>query len=216
MDSIFLSCPNCKKKLKVKTEYMGKKIGCKCGQKILVPVPPSVPVKPVMTDFDLPSNFDTKVAATDSKSGENWEPVEVESESTRENPRLENPPYSVVPPHPMLSLFSLAIASGLLFSSIMYAMTWKFAAPIWVYGSFLIPVSVTLLVLSYYAFSKSRNDRLSVLSLIIAVAFCAMTLVAGIGTIYDVWTAEQRAKNMIRDLNKSFMDADRGIKQPRE
>lgn len=207
METLALNCPSCKKKLKVNVEFVGKRVACKCGQKILVPeLPPaaSASKSSIASDFELPTGFETKSANIGAKNPESWETVEEVSEGAADSPKLHilSETAAGTPPHPMISLYTLAIATGLLASSLIYAMTWKFAAPVWAYGSFLIPISVTLLVLSYYAFSKAKTDRLSRLSVLMTSAFCAITFIAGIGTIYDVWTIDQKFKNSFREVDR--------------
>lgn len=53
MQVIQLSCPGCKKKLKIKGELAGKKIKCTCGQKLLVPEAAAITAKS-NDDFELP------------------------------------------------------------------------------------------------------------------------------------------------------------------
>ena len=101
--------------------------------------------------------------------------------------------------HPLLALWSLAIASGLLVASLLYAIAWKFAAPVWTYGTALVPVSVTLLIISWYAW-RSSQTRFNKVSLVVNICFAALTVVAGLGSIYDMWSFESRMKSGMRQI----------------
>ena len=98
--------------------------------------------------------------------------------------------------HPMLALWSMAISSGLILASLLYAIAWKFSSPVWAYGTALVPVSIMLLIVSGYAYRTSKT-RLNYYSFGVNIAFTFLTIVASAGSIYNMWSVESRMKESL-------------------
>ena len=105
--------------------------------------------------------------------------------------------------HPLLALWSLAVSSGLLVAALLYAVAWKFAAPVWAYGTALVPIAIMLLIVSWYAYRASPT-RFNGVSLLVNMAFSAMTIIAGLGSIYDMWRVDAQAKKSMNEYMNSM------------
>jgi hypothetical protein len=124
---------------------------------------------------------------------------EVDRESiTAKIPSAEHPAAFAAADHPLLALWTLAISAGMVTAMVIYGLAWKFSGPVWAYGAALVPLAVTLFLVGGYPYLSHRT-RLNRTAVLVNGVFLALTLVAGAGSIYQMWTLESRFNSVPRE-----------------